>query len=225
MADLRDQLRETLRGRVCLVGLGNLDLGDDGFGVRLAERLSQRGTRNAERGRPKAEHEPWRHGLEPFPFPEGEGQISGEAPAEPARGNGWIRVIAATQLERCIGRLADGGFDTVLFLDAVEFGATPGSVVLLNSREMAARFPQISTHKISLGSVAQLIEAEGRTNAWLLGVQPASLRTGGELSPPVQAAVEIVSQVIAECAVPPAGVLAGRPARSAFRIPHSALPC
>jgi len=37
MGDLAKELRERLRGRVCLVGIGNPDLGDDGFGVRLAE--------------------------------------------------------------------------------------------------------------------------------------------------------------------------------------------
>ena len=97
--------------------------------------------------------------------------------------------------------------------------------MLLNSREMAARFPQISTHKISLGLLAQLIEADGRTKAWLLGVQRESLRAGGELSPPVKAAVDILSQLIGECPVPPTGVLADTPAHSTFRIPHSAFPC
>ena len=31
MADLGQQLRERLKGRVCVMGLGNVDLGDDGF--------------------------------------------------------------------------------------------------------------------------------------------------------------------------------------------------
>ena len=51
----------------------------------------------------------------------------------------------------------------VLFLDAVEFGGGAGAVVLLDAREMAARFPQVSTHKLSLGMLARLIEAEGAT--------------------------------------------------------------
>ena len=43
MADLGQQLRERLKGRVCVMGLGNVDLGDDGFGVRLAEALLRSG--------------------------------------------------------------------------------------------------------------------------------------------------------------------------------------
>jgi hypothetical protein len=38
--DIREELRRGLTGRVCLVGVGNDDLGDDGFGPRLAQILS-----------------------------------------------------------------------------------------------------------------------------------------------------------------------------------------
>ena len=41
MPDLREQLQQLLQGRVCLMGLGNVDFGDDGFGVRLAEALAR----------------------------------------------------------------------------------------------------------------------------------------------------------------------------------------
>ena len=46
---------------------------------------------------------------------------------------------------------------------------------------MAARFPQISTHRLSLGTAGQCVEAGGKTRAWLLG-RPAGIaqtrRTG-----------------------------------------------
>ena len=45
MSDLRGQLQQTLRGRVCLMGLGNTDYGDDGFGVRLAKAVERAGER------------------------------------------------------------------------------------------------------------------------------------------------------------------------------------
>ena len=43
MPDLREQIQSSLRGRVCFMGLGNVDGGDDGFGVRLAEALARAG--------------------------------------------------------------------------------------------------------------------------------------------------------------------------------------
>jgi hydrogenase maturation protease len=95
-------------------------------------------------------------------------------------------VVTGTAPDRYTRQLRDAGFDTVLFLDAVEFGAAPGSVALFNSGEMRARFPQVSTHKLSLGLLAQLIEANGRTRVWLLGVQPGSLAAGSVLSEAVE---------------------------------------
>jgi hydrogenase maturation protease len=152
MPGLREQIQSTLRGRVCFMGLGNVDGGDDGFGVRLAEALARDGVPDV--------------------------------------------VIAGTAPEQWAGRCAETGFDHLVFLDAVEFGASPGSVVFLNSTEMASRFPQISTHKISLGMLAKYIESGGMTRAWLLGAQPGSLKPAPALSPAIRATLSILTELI-----------------------------
>ena len=108
-------------------------------------------------------------------------------------------IIAGTTPEWLIGRVVDEQCDHLVFLDAVQFGGSPGSVVLLNSDEMAARFPQISTHKLSLGLLAKRVEANGRTKAWLLGVQPESLRSGEELTPAVRATLELLFDLLKDC--------------------------
>ena len=185
MPDLREQLQQLLQGRVCLMGMGNVLYGDDGFGVRLAEELK------SEVRRPKVERRP-----------------KSEDRSEDSSGNCsglgyWASfglknhvVIAGTTPERWIGRVADGDFDRVIFLDAVEFGGTPGSVVLLNSDELVALFPQISTHKLSLGLLAKQVEANGRTKAWLLGVQPKSLKVGEELTATVRGTLELLLELM-----------------------------
>jgi hydrogenase maturation protease len=155
MPDLAQQLAESLTGDVCLVGLGNVDYGDDGFAVRLAELL-----------------------------------ISNDIP------QGWRVVNAGTAPERVIARVAEIGCEHLVFLDAVEFGGAPGSAVFLNSGEMAARFPQISTHKISLALLAKLAEANGRTKAWLLGVQPESLAAGQPLTPTLQTTLDALFELL-----------------------------
>ena len=157
MRNLCEQLQQCFRGRVCLMGLGNVDYGDDGFGVRLAEKLAERGVLDA--------------------------------------------VVAGTTPEHFIGHVADEGFDHLIFLDAVEFGGAPGSVVFLNAGEMAARFPQISTHKISVGVLAKWVDANGTTKAWLLGVQPESLKPGGELTPQVQATLDVLQELLTDISV------------------------
>ena len=154
MQDLRQQLAELLQGRACLMGLGNVDCGDDGFGVRLAEELLAAGVPEV--------------------------------------------VVAGTTPERCVGRLADQGFDRLVFLDAVEFGASPGSVVLLDAREISARYPQISTHKISLGVLAKFAQAGGKTAVSLLGVQPQSIRPGQTLTPTVNATLDLLRAMLLE---------------------------
>ena len=196
MPDLSEQLRQLLQGRVCFMGLGNVDYADDGFGVRLAEELKSEG-----RG-PKAERSP---------KSEGRSEGSEESSAS-SSSDLWYRpsfghrisafglqshvIVAGTTPDRLIGQVADAGFDHLIFLDAVDFGGPAGSVVLLNSDEMAARYPQISTHRISLGLLAKWAEANGTTKAWLLGVQPESLKPGDELTPTVRAALELVLELV-----------------------------
>lgn len=179
MPDLREQLQQLLQGRVCLMGLGNVDYGDDSFGVRLAEELKSEGRDPMAVRRPKPE-----------------GRTEGSNSACSAFGLRSHVIVGGTSPERLIGRVAQQGFDHVIFLDAVEFGGAAGSVVLLNSEEMATRYPQISTHKISLGVLAKWVEANGTTKAWLLGVQPESLKPGGELTPAVQATLELLLELV-----------------------------
>lgn len=171
MSNLRGPLREHLQGRVCLVGVGNVELGDDGFGVRLAEKLRDSGL----------------------------------------QGRGCRVLIAGLEPERSLPELCGGGFDHVAFLDAVEFGGEPGAVVLLETPEIAARFPQVSTHKLSLGLLAETIQASSDTKCCLLGVQPASLSAGASLTPKVQATLELLANLLVE--------------EFSARIPQGALPC
>jgi hydrogenase maturation protease len=161
MADLREALHERLRGRTCLMGIGNPDRGDDGFGVRLAEAV---------------------------------------------RTLGYPDVIVAERTpERSVPHLRRGDFQTVLFLDVVEMGAAPGDVALWNGCEIVGRYPQVSTHKLSLGTVARLIESEtdGATRVFLLGVQPQSVDHASGLSEPVRTTLEVLRDLLAE--VLPAG--------------------
>jgi len=196
MPDLREQLQQCFQGRVCLLGLGNVEYGDDGFGVRLAEELEK-----AETRRPKAEGNPNSEGRGRRP---GSGQSDfGFRPSFGLRPSGFGFqggvIVAGTEPERFTCRISAEGCDHVIFLDAVEYGGTPGSVVLLNSDEMATRFPQISTHKLSLGLLARQVEAARRTKAWLLGVQPESLKPAGVLSPTVQATLELLFELLRSC--------------------------
>jgi hydrogenase maturation protease len=179
MLDLIQEIQRCLKGRVCLVGVGNVSAGDDGFGVRLAEALL-----SLSDTAPDAAAELDHSGAWSFHY-----------------GLERLVLVAGMSPERFIGRLVDAGFEHVIFLDAVECGAAPGAVVFLDAKQMAARFPQVSTHKFSLGLLARCIEANGRTKAWLLGVEPESVRPAARLSAAVQETVKLLTGILA-----PAGI-------------------
>ena len=146
--DLREELNQTLEGRVCLMGLGNSEQGDDGLGVWLAEELIALGVPDV--------------------------------------------LVAGTTPESFLSTATDQEFDHVVFLDAAEFGSEPGSVVFLSMEQIESRFPQVSTHKISLSVLAKFIESNEITRAWLLGVQPESTRLGASISPRVSATLDVL---------------------------------
>ena len=151
----RGSAMRAAKTHVCVVGLGNADYGDDGFGVLLATILIAEGVPHV--------------------------------------------IEAGNALERYFGRITECKYDRVLFVDAADFGAPPGSVVLLNSKEMSSRFPQVSTHKISLGLLARWAEEQGVGQVWLLGVQPESIRPGRQLSQKLQVTLEAIVDLL--CAI------------------------
>lgn len=109
--------------------------------------------------------------------------------------------VAGASPEQMAPSLARLGFERMLFLDAVEFGGSPGDVVLLGAREIQSRFPQVSTHKISLGMLARMLEVDRGTQVWLLGMQPGSLK-GAELSEVMKATVAALAALLQEIIQP-----------------------
>jgi hydrogenase maturation protease len=107
-------------------------------------------------------------------------------------------VLVGSNPESWIDWVRKGGFENVLLLDALEFPGEPGSVVFLESDQLRSRYPQVSTHKLSLGTLARLIEDESQTRVWCLGVKPASLAPGAGLSEPVKATVELLKELLVE---------------------------
>ena len=106
--------------------------------------------------------------------------------------------IGGTTPERVVSLTINQGFDHVVFLDAVSAGTTPGAAVILDAKEMTSRYPQVSTHKISIGTLAQIAVAGSQTTAWLLGIEPKSIALGTVgLSPEVEDTInKLVKRII-----------------------------
>ena len=101
--------------------------------------------------------------------------------------------------ERVLPRVRDLGCETIVFLDAVDVGAKPGSVVVMDGAELVGRFPQVSTHKLSLGTLAKLAADGNESRVYVIGIQPETIAFDGEgLSDAVETSVRMLAQGIAD---------------------------
>ncbi len=89
--------------------------------------------------------------------------------------------------ENFVAEIARWNPDTVVIADAAELGGEPGDFRFLTAAEVESL--DLSTHGLPLPLVMAEIEARTGATVWLLGIQPASLSLGEELSPPVHQSV------------------------------------
>jgi hydrogenase maturation protease len=92
--------------------------------------------------------------------------------------------------------------DLLLILDAVSSGRPAGSVVKLSGDEVPVFFTtKLSPHQVGIADVlaALVLTGESPMETIIIGVEPASLKLGMELSAAVAAAVpRVIDQVIVE---------------------------
>jgi hydrogenase maturation protease len=94
------------------------------------------------------------------------------------------------------------GYDRVIVVDAVEAGAEPGAIFKFRPEDLAA-MPNVqltSFHQVGLMDVLQLAESMGqRPEVVIIGVQPASLNWGTDLTPQLKDAVpRVIESVLRE---------------------------
>ena len=139
--------------RILVAGIGNIFLGDDGFGVEVVRRLRA------------------------SPVPEG--------------------VIVADFGIRGLHlayEILDGGYDLVVFVDALPRGNTPGAIELLEADldDVSIQSATPDGHGMDPASVLALLRSMGGGSppVVVVGCEPASLEEGMGLSPPVAASVD-----------------------------------
>ncbi len=72
-----------------------------------------------------------------------------------------------------------------LFIDAVDFGGSPGEWGIFSFRSVKGKLP--TTHTMSLGPLVSLLEQEG-IECWLIGIQPLVTEFGSPVSEAVDQA-------------------------------------
>jgi hydrogenase maturation protease len=92
--------------------------------------------------------------------------------------------------------------DLLLILDAVASGRAPGSVVKLTGEEVPMFFTnKLSPHQVGIADVLATLALTGESprETIIIGVEPASLILGMELSPAVAAAVpRVIDMAVGE---------------------------
>ncbi len=154
MADLSADLKKNLRGRLCVVGIGNRLKGDDGAGPELIDRLG---------------------------------------------GQGRLHCLdAGVAVENYLEKIVRIKPDTVLLVDAMDFGGVAGDLRVLPAEQVAGG--GLSSHALSLQMACDYLRQRVSARVFLLGIQPAQLKLNSPLSAPVSAAVAKLAVALAALA-------------------------
>lgn len=107
-----------------------------------------------------------------------------------------LRVIEAEEVpESFIGEIVAAGPDTVVLVDAVDLGAEPGSVAVVEKDEIAAGLP--TTHRMPLSLLMEVVRRRTSADVLLLAIQPSTLAFGAPPSPEVAASARRVADMLA----------------------------
>ena len=137
--------------QIVVLGIGNILMQDEGFGVRVVEELT------------------WR-----YTFPD------------------TVQVLDGGTLGMELLRFIKGA-DRLLIIDAINGGSEPGTFFQFANEEVKAYFKhKVSMHELGIQDVLAALEVleEPVKDVVVLGVQPAVIDVGLELSEIVQASVD-----------------------------------
>ncbi|HVN31592.1 MAG TPA: hydrogenase 3 maturation endopeptidase HyCI [Thermoanaerobaculaceae bacterium] len=132
------------------------------------------------------------------------------------RGAPGVTVFEAEEVpESFVGDIAAASPDSVVLVDAVDLGAEPGAISLLEKDQVARYSP--TTHRLPLSLVMDVVQRRTGADVFLIGIQPADVAFGAALSPGVSASVELLAGLISQLPRPsspdPAGTPGARPMR------------
>lgn len=143
-------LRDRLRGKILILGVGNPMKHDDGAGPHFVRKF-------------KVQSSKFKNGVELLD--------AGSAP------------------ENFTGRIKQIKPDTLVIVDAIDFGAKAGSIRIIEEKDV--RTQSLSTHNVSLKTFIDFLKADlPGLKIVLIGIQPKEIDFGEGLSPEVGKAVD-----------------------------------
>lgn len=115
--------------------------------------------------------------------------------AQRLQGRSTALVVNAEEIpESHLVRIATARPDTVLFVDAVDLGAVPGSVAVLEAKQMVGYCP--STHRVPLGLLMECLRRDTGADVFLIAVQPGQIGFGEPMSHEVTASITLLVETL-----------------------------
>ncbi|NND96844.1 MAG: hydrogenase maturation protease [Pirellulaceae bacterium] len=111
-------------------------------------------------------------------------------------GTPGVWIDAGVAPENYLELIARAKPDTVLLVDAVDFGGSPGDcrITDINALETAA----ISTHAGSLRLLGEYLSIRNGVRPWVLAIQPQRIEMGEGLSEPVASTVGRIAVLLSD---------------------------
>ena len=120
---------------------------------------------------------------------------AGSLLAEQLDGQTGLKAIDAGAVpENYLERVARLQPDTILIIDAADFGGVPGDLRILEPELVGPS--GVSSHVLSLQTIADFLKARTRARLAVLAIQPADIGLGTELSEEVSRAVELLKEAL-----------------------------
>lgn len=96
--------------------------------------------------------------------------------------------------ENYLGKIVKQKPDTIVLIDAVDLGGSPGTVKIIEKDDI--RDESLSTHNASLNLVAKYLQEETSADVFLIGIQPKTTEFGREISQPVRGGLEKIVRML-----------------------------
>lgn len=102
--------------------------------------------------------------------------------------------------ENFFSRILGEEADTIVFVDAANFGGAPGDVAVLEPEDIAGC--GISTHRMPVDYFFGYIRQNSRAELFAVGIQPAQIGFGDPMSPEVEQSVGALAGLLQDILPP-----------------------
>ncbi len=107
-----------------------------------------------------------------------------------------LLCVGETAPENYSGKICSFKPTHVLLLDAADVGAAPGEIIEINPTDVGG--PTFCSHMLPLRIMVSYIVDQTDADATLLGIQYQSIEFDGEMTQPMKAAVEALTNSLAQ---------------------------